>query len=142
MMVRREAHAATTHVQEWAGHRRTGLVRKFFVVGSVALLLALASGLSPWPGNRWGMLVASVFGMLTACTLGMGCHMLYSSKVVKLKKCERLLDRDYVDGFRVGIGYRLWPWPHVDRSGETSDDGQGGGHRRVARQRSEQQQAR
>ena len=49
-----------------------GLVRKFFVVGSVALFLALASGLSPWPGNRWGMVVASVFGMAYGLHVGNG----------------------------------------------------------------------
>jgi len=39
------------------------------------------------------MVAAGVFGVLTAYMLGIGCHMLYSSKVVKLRRPERLLDQ-------------------------------------------------
>jgi ubiquinone/menaquinone biosynthesis C-methylase UbiE len=69
------------------------LLHMMFVVGTVALVLALVSSLSPWPGYPWGMVAAVVFGVFTAYTLGMGCHMLYSSKVGKLKRRERLLDQ-------------------------------------------------
>ena len=70
-----------------------GIVRMMFIVGTVALVLAFVSSLSPWPGYPWGMVAAGVLGVLTAYTLGMGCHMLYSSKVVKLGRRERLLDQ-------------------------------------------------
>jgi SAM-dependent methyltransferase len=70
-----------------------GLVRKFFIVGTAALLLALVSGLSPWPGYPWGRVAAGVFGLASVFTPGMGCHMLYSSKVVKLRTRDRLLDQ-------------------------------------------------
>ena len=47
-----------------------GLVRMIFVVGTVALVLALASGLSPWPGYPWGMVATVAFGV--ACGLHVG----------------------------------------------------------------------
>ncbi len=69
-----------------------GLVRKFFIVGTAALLLALLSSLSPWPGYPRGMVAAGVFGLASAYTLGMGSFMVYWSKVVKLRTRDRLLD--------------------------------------------------
>ena len=70
-----------------------GLVRMMFIFGTVALLLALLSSLSPWPGYPWGVVVVGFFGVIAAYTLGMGCHMVYTSKVVKVRKRERLLDQ-------------------------------------------------
>lgn len=69
-----------------------GLIRMFYIVGIVALVLALVSGLSPWPGYPWGMVAAGVFGVASAYTLGMGSYMVYYSKVTKLGERDRLLD--------------------------------------------------
>ena len=69
-----------------------GLVGKFFIVGTVALLLTFVGGLSSWPGYPWGRVAAGVFGVASAYTLGMGSFMVYWSKVVKLRTRDRLLD--------------------------------------------------
>ncbi len=81
-----------THQRIDYGIDAPGILRMMFIVGTVDLVLALVSSFSPWPGYPWGIVAAGVLGVLTAYTFGMGCHMLYSSKVVKLRRRERLLD--------------------------------------------------
>jgi len=69
-----------------------GLVRTLFLVGTVALVLALVVGFSPWPGYPWGMVAAGVFGVVSVYALVLGTFMVYSSKVGKLRERDRLLD--------------------------------------------------
>jgi ubiquinone/menaquinone biosynthesis C-methylase UbiE len=64
----------------------------FFMLGSGVLIAALVVGLAPWIGSPWNFVVAGVLGVAAAYLLGMGCFMLYGSKVGKLKRRERLLN--------------------------------------------------
>lgn len=69
-----------------------GLVCMFFMSGAGALLAALVLGLAPWIGLPWNFVVGGALGLAAAYLLGMGCFMLYASKVGKLERRERLLD--------------------------------------------------
>lgn len=69
-----------------------GLVRRFFVLGSVVLAAALVLGLAPWLGFPWNVVGGGVLGLAATYLLGMGCFMLYGSKVGKLRRRDRLLD--------------------------------------------------
>ena len=69
-----------------------GIVRMVFMLGAGVLAAALFLGLAPWPGYPWGVVVAGVLGLVAAYLLGMGCLMLYGSKVGKLRRRDRLLE--------------------------------------------------
>lgn len=69
-----------------------GLVRTFFALGSVVLVAALVLGLSPWLDFPWNVCGGGVLGLAATYLLGMGCFMLYGSKVGKLGRRDRLLD--------------------------------------------------
>jgi SAM-dependent methyltransferase len=120
-----------------------GLVRKFFIVGTVVLLLAFVSGLSPWPGYPWGRVAAGVFAVAPVQTLGMGSFMVYWSRVAKLRTRDRLLDLIAWTGSEsvldigcgrglmlIGAAKRLTTgkavgidlWKAEDQSGNTSDE--------------------
>lgn len=70
-----------------------GLLRMFFVLGAVALVAALVVGLAPWPGAPWKVAVTGTLVAASAYLLGMGCFMLYGSKVGKQRRRDRLLQR-------------------------------------------------
>jgi ubiquinone/menaquinone biosynthesis C-methylase UbiE len=69
-----------------------GLVKAFFAIGAVALVLfAVALAASTPPG--WAWLVAKIFVVVVGLyAVGMGCFMLYYSLKVKVIDRERLLD--------------------------------------------------
>lgn len=69
-----------------------GLVRTFFVLGSVVLAAALVLGLAPWLGSPWNVVGGGVLGLAATYLLGMGCFMVYGSKVGKLRRRDCLLD--------------------------------------------------
>ena len=69
-----------------------GLVRTFFLIGTGALLLLFLAASGFWPGRPWGILLAGLLGLVATYTLGMGCFMVYYSRVSKLRDRERLLD--------------------------------------------------
>ena len=69
-----------------------GLVRMFFLLGSMVLAAALVFSLSPWLSFPWNVVNGGVFGLAATYLLGMGCFMVYGSKVGKLKRRDRLLD--------------------------------------------------
>jgi arsenite methyltransferase len=70
-----------------------GLLRFFFIAGAVALtiffVVLFSSVLEQIPKIIAGMLLS----ILVTYLLGMGCFMLYGSKVMKLKDRDNLLDR-------------------------------------------------
>lgn len=68
-----------------------GLVRMFFALGSAAVVAALVLGFALGFGSRWSSGVAGLLALAAAYLLGMGCFMLYGSKVGKLRRRERLL---------------------------------------------------
>src|SRR5579883_605321 len=69
-----------------------GLVRFFFIGGAVALAIVFvtlfSSVLEPIPK----IAVSTLLGIAATYLLGMGCFMLYGSRVMKLKDREKLLD--------------------------------------------------
>jgi arsenite methyltransferase len=68
------------------------LLRLFAIAGTSALVVCLISLRSPVFGASLGMIIAALSGVATTYLLGMGCLMLYYSKIEKLKDCEKLLD--------------------------------------------------
>ena len=69
-----------------------GLVRLFFLAGSVtALLLAVVFFLTP-EGGAWTSTAKAGFFIATIYLVGMGCLMLYWSTVTKVSQRERTLD--------------------------------------------------
>lgn len=69
-----------------------GLVRFFFIAGAVALAIFLVALLSSIFGQIPKIIVGVLFGLAATYLLGMGCFMLYGSKVMKLKDREKLLN--------------------------------------------------
>jgi arsenite methyltransferase len=69
-----------------------GLVRFFFIAGAVALAVFLLALLSSVAGQTLKIIIAVLFGIAATYLLGMGCLMIYYSKVAKLKDCENLLN--------------------------------------------------
>lgn len=68
-----------------------GLVRFFFIAGAVALASFLVVLLSSILGHP-KIIVGALLGIAATYWLGMGCFMLYSSKVMKLKDTDKLLN--------------------------------------------------
>ena len=69
-----------------------GLVRFFIMAGGIAALAAVASSFV-FSGSGWlRSLVLVLLGLAASYLLGMGCLMLYWSKVTKLRDRERVLD--------------------------------------------------
>jgi arsenite methyltransferase len=68
------------------------LVRFFFIAGAVALAIFLGALLSSGFGQTLKIIIAVLFGIAATYLLGMGCFMIYYSKVAKLKDSERLLN--------------------------------------------------
>ena len=69
-----------------------GLVRFFFSAGSAASLLSAALLLLVSRGTTWGSIAAAALLVAAVYLIGMGCLMLYWSKVEKLSKREKTLD--------------------------------------------------
>jgi arsenite methyltransferase len=69
-----------------------GLLRFFFLAGAVALAICLVAILSSILGQIPKIIVGVLFGLIATYLLGMGCFMLYFSKVEKLKEQEKLLN--------------------------------------------------
>jgi arsenite methyltransferase len=69
-----------------------GLLRLFAIAGTSTLAICLISWRLPIFGEPLGIIIAALSGVATTYLLGMGCLMLYYSKIEKLKDCEKLLD--------------------------------------------------
>jgi arsenite methyltransferase len=69
-----------------------GLVRFFFMAGAVALAICLGALLSSIFGQIPKIIVGALSGIAATYLLGMGCFMLYFSKVEKIKEKEKLLN--------------------------------------------------
>jgi arsenite methyltransferase len=70
-----------------------GLVRFFFIAGAVAIVIFLVVLLSSVFGQILKIAVGALLIIAATYLLGMGCFMLYGSKVMKLKDREKLLNR-------------------------------------------------
>jgi arsenite methyltransferase len=68
------------------------LVRFFFIAGAVALAVFLGALLSSGFGQSLKIIIVVLFGIAATYLLGMGCLMIYYSKVAKLKDSERLIN--------------------------------------------------
>ena len=73
------------------GQDAPGLVRTFLISGLAAGAAAVAVGLTRWPGGWWGGAVAAG-AVLAAYALGMAGFMVYWSRVLKVRRRDRLLD--------------------------------------------------
>lgn len=69
-----------------------GLVRFFFIAGSTALMLLIAVFTTAIVGPVFRLALSVLFGSAAFYLLSMGGLMLYSSKVMKLKDNEKLLN--------------------------------------------------
>jgi arsenite methyltransferase len=69
-----------------------GLLRLFTVAGVSALVICLISLRLPVFGEPLGIIIAALSGVAATYLLGMGCLMIYYSKIEKLKDREKLLD--------------------------------------------------
>ncbi|MBW4473290.1 MAG: class I SAM-dependent methyltransferase [Stenomitos rutilans HA7619-LM2] len=88
-----------------------GLVRFFFGAGTVSLVLLLVVLFSSILGQTPKIAVSTLLGMTATYLLGMGCFMLYGSKVMKLKDRDKLLNLVQWSGYElvldVGCGRGL-----------------------------------
>jgi arsenite methyltransferase len=69
-----------------------GLVRFFFISGTAALAIFVVALLTLMFGQTLKITISVLSGIAAIYLLGMGCLMLYFSKVEKLKERERLLN--------------------------------------------------
>ena len=69
-----------------------GLVRLFFITGTVSLTVVLVILFSATADRTLTIVISLLFGIAATYLLGMGCFMLYFSKVEKLKERDKLLD--------------------------------------------------
>ena len=67
-------------------------MRFFFIAGTVALVIFLLELRSSILGQIPKVIISILFGIATTYLLGMGCLMLYYSKVIKIKDRDKLLD--------------------------------------------------
>ena len=68
-----------------------GLLRFFFTFGAIALSMFLLVLLSSLLSHTLKIIACFIFGIVASYLLGMGCLMVYFSKVQKLKEREALL---------------------------------------------------
>ena len=69
-----------------------GLVRSFFIAGSAAaMVFAVVLHFAP-PEAVWGLIAKAVLFLAGVYLVGMGCLMLFWSKLTKLRQRERTLD--------------------------------------------------
>ena len=69
-----------------------GLVRFFFIAGAAAFTIFIAALPTSMVEPTLKIIVSVVLGFATTYLLGMGCFMVYSSKVEKLRERDNLLD--------------------------------------------------
>jgi arsenite methyltransferase len=69
-----------------------GLVHTFFLSGSVAAMALLAATIVLGLGTWLGIAVVFLSGLAAVYLIGMGCLMLYWSKIKKIRDRERILD--------------------------------------------------
>lgn len=69
-----------------------GLLKFFFVAGVISSILLIAASMSPLLGGTLKLVVCSLLAVVSFYLLGMGCLMLFFSKVQKLKDREKLLN--------------------------------------------------
>lgn len=69
-----------------------GLLRFFFGAGAITLAILSVVLLTSLLGSGLKVLIGLLFGVATFYLLGMGCLMIYYSKVAKLKDSENLLN--------------------------------------------------
>lgn len=69
-----------------------GLLRFFFVAGAIGGILLLAVSLTSLLGGTVKLLACSLLAVASFYLLGMGCFMLFYSKVQKLRDREQLLN--------------------------------------------------
>jgi arsenite methyltransferase len=88
-----------------------GLVRLFFIAGTVAVIIFLGVLLSSILGLIPTIVVGTLSGIVSTYCLGMGCFMIYGSKVMKLKDRDKLLNLVQWSGYErvldVGCGRGL-----------------------------------
>jgi arsenite methyltransferase len=70
-----------------------GLVRTFFAGGSAALLLSFLSICLLPSHPAWRAVVAIIMGVAALYLIGMGCLMLFWSKVIKINERDAILDQ-------------------------------------------------
>ena len=70
-----------------------GLMRFFFAAGVGALVICLVLVSFFGVQQVWALVVFSIFGLVAAYLIGMGCLMLHYSKVTKVVERDRLLDQ-------------------------------------------------
>jgi len=68
------------------------LVKFFFMSGTVALVVFVGTLLSSILGETLRIIIAILSGIVASYLLGMGCFMVYFSKIAKLKESEKLLN--------------------------------------------------
>ena len=68
------------------------LVRFFFLAGTGALAILLIALFTTLAGSNVKIIISMLFGIAACYLLGMGCLMIYFSKIVKLKDREKLLN--------------------------------------------------
>jgi len=68
-----------------------GLVRAFFITGTIALIFGLVVGQSPWPGGVASTALLTLVWLVSFYALCMGCYMLYGSLVDKVRERHRIL---------------------------------------------------
>jgi arsenite methyltransferase len=69
-----------------------GLVRFFLVTGAISAFVFLAFRFALGDGASVGFVVGALSGLAALYLIGMGCLMLYWSKVTKVRERERALD--------------------------------------------------
>lgn len=69
-----------------------GLVRFFFIAGTAAFATFVIALLPSMLGQTLKITLSVIFGIAAFYLLGMGCFMLYFSKVEKLKERDKLLN--------------------------------------------------
>jgi ubiquinone/menaquinone biosynthesis C-methylase UbiE len=90
-----------------------GLLKFFFVAGAVSSILLIATSMSSLMGGTFKLVICSLLVVVSFYLLGMGCFMLFFSKVQKLKDRDKLLNliqwsgREYVLDIGCGRGLML-----------------------------------
>ncbi len=68
------------------------LLKSFFVTGLISSTLLIAASVSPLPGGTLKLIACLLLAIVSLYLLGMGCFMLFYSKIQKLKDREKLLN--------------------------------------------------
>jgi hypothetical protein len=93
-----------------------GLLQLFAIAGTSALVICLISWRLPIFWEPLGVIITTLSGVATTYLLGMGCLMLYYSKIEKLKDCEKLLDLIQWSGDEQVLDVGCGLWERIDAS--------------------------